>query len=361
MITLLVKSNKQLSMTKQTADVYSGESQFDSFKIMMSKTIEDKNTRDLITEFHLVYPNDEQDIVNIDFTEEDEKYLIAYLPIKKEYAQDLGSHFIYFKWLNTNGVVGVTNADLFIIKKHIDTAGVSEHQISILSEYSVKFAQWADSAKEDANKAKTYYTELIDHSGKLAPYIGENKKWFVYDSATDSHIDTGIPASGGTGDYNDLENLPTINNKEIKGNLTDEDLGLTKFVEKDEIAEVAKTGNYDDLNNKPTIPEKTSDLENDTGFITAEEAPSGTYIGNETPTDENVNYWINPDEEESSPLPTSYEINKSSTDNEYPTAKAVFKSIADKLDKATLENDVKAFIDKTYIESLIKDGDEVSY
>lgn len=54
--------------------------------------------------------------------------------------------------------------------------------------------------------------------------------------------------SGGTSDYNDLDNLPKINNVEVKGNLTTEDLGIN-------------------------IPTKTSELTNDRGFITDDDLP----------------------------------------------------------------------------------------
>ena len=51
-----------------------------------------------------------------------------------------------------------------------------------------------------------------------------------------------------SGDYNDLENTPTI-----------------------------FSGDYDDLTNKPTIPTNTSDLNNDSGFIGAGQTFSGDY------------------------------------------------------------------------------------
>ena len=52
---------------------------------------------------------------------------------------------------------------------------------------------------------------------------------------------------GGTSDYEDLNNLPKINNVELKGNKSLSDLGII-------------------------IPTKTSDLTNDSGFITAYQA-----------------------------------------------------------------------------------------
>ena len=66
-----------------------------------------------------------------------------------------------------------------------------------------------------------------------------------------------VGGSGGTTDYNYLSNKPQINNVELIGNKSLSDLGITNF-----------SGDYNDLSNKPTIPTKTSDLTNDSGFLT---------------------------------------------------------------------------------------------
>lgn len=58
--------------------------------------------------------------------------------------------------------------------------------------------------------------------------------------------------SGGTTDYDQLENRPQINNVTLTGNKSLSDLGITNF-----------SGNYDDLSNKPTIPSALSDLTDD--------------------------------------------------------------------------------------------------
>lgn len=63
--------------------------------------------------------------------------------------------------------------------------------------------------------------------------------------------------SGGTSDYSDLSNKPKINNVELIGNNSLSDLGITNF-----------SGDYNDLSNKPIVPTKTSDLTNDSGFLT---------------------------------------------------------------------------------------------
>ena len=55
----------------------------------------------------------------------------------------------------------------------------------------------------------------------------------------------GLEGGGGTSNYNDLINKPSINSVTLQGNKTASQLGF---------AEVATSGSYDDLTNKPTIP-----------------------------------------------------------------------------------------------------------
>lgn len=62
--------------------------------------------------------------------------------------------------------------------------------------------------------------------------------------------------------YDDLTDLPTIPTK--TSDLTND----SNFVTSSELNQVAFSGDYDDLTNKPTIPTATSDLDNDSGFIT---------------------------------------------------------------------------------------------
>ena len=55
----------------------------------------------------------------------------------------------------------------------------------------------------------------------------------------------GSEGGGGTSNYNDLINKPSINSVTLQGNKTASQLGF---------ANVATSGSYDDLTNKPTIP-----------------------------------------------------------------------------------------------------------
>ena len=65
-----------------------------------------------------------------------------------------------------------------------------------------------------------------------------------------------------SGSYNDLTDKPTIPTKTSQ--LTND----SNFVTSTELSTVATSGSYADLTNKPTIPTTTGELTNDSGFIT---------------------------------------------------------------------------------------------
>ena len=76
-----------------------------------------------------------------------------------------------------------------------------------------------------------------------------------------------------SGNYNDLTNKPTIPSKTSdlvndSGFITKNVDDLTYYTKTSSLASVATTGNYNELINLPTIPTKVSDLNNDSGFIT---------------------------------------------------------------------------------------------
>ena len=78
-----------------------------------------------------------------------------------------------------------------------------------------------------------------------------------------------------SGSYTDLTNKPTIPSKTSQltndsGYVTKTAISqaLTGYVTSDMLQTVATSGSYTDLTNKPTIPSKTSQLTNDSGYIT---------------------------------------------------------------------------------------------
>lgn len=118
---------------------------------------------------------------------------------------------------------------------------------------------------------------------------------------------TGISISEGTitntiTSYNDLSNLPTIPDS------TSQLINNTNFVSTDQLATVAFSGSYLDLTDDPVIPQNTSDLVNDSNFayttvsnsFTADQEITGNLIvtgnqnANKFSTSEIINgKWIN--------------------------------------------------------------------
>ena len=80
-----------------------------------------------------------------------------------------------------------------------------------------------------------------------------------------------IEASGGTGDINNAQ--VTFTKAEERANIESQETMSALFgkIKKwfSDLKNVAFTGSYNDLSNKPTIPTKTSQLTNDSDFLTA--------------------------------------------------------------------------------------------
>ena len=86
-----------------------------------------------------------------------------------------------------------------------------------------------------------------------------NNDVLTYNDVTEKWENMPAQGGGGTSDYDDLDNKPSINSVTLTGNLTTTDLGLFSgdyddLTNKPELAEVATSGDYDDLINTPTIP-----------------------------------------------------------------------------------------------------------
>ena len=81
----------------------------------------------------------------------------------------------------------------------------------------------------------------------------------------------------------------------------------------DSLSTVATSGSYTDLSNKPSIPSKTSDLTNDSGYLTTHQDISG-----KEDTSNKKSAW-----------------GKTPTDTQYPTSKLVYDSLETKVDKVT--------------------------
>ena len=91
--------------------------------------------------------------------------------------------------------------------------------------------------------------------------------WNVTDTTSGAYIVNrpNLAAVATSGSYNDLSNKPTIPTMPTWSTLSG----------KPTLATVATSGSYNDLSNTPTIPTATSDLTNDSGFLTAHQDISG--------------------------------------------------------------------------------------
>lgn len=185
--------------------------------------------------------------------------------------------------------------------------------------------QWKSSNPDSSTTGK--WKVKSSSGGKEEVYIGT-------DEPTDSDVvlwvDTDEPSGGGEGttDYSDLENKPSINDVELFGNKTTQDLNLISDDE-DNIIEIGSDGklyatssdgtiDYSELENKPSINDvelygnKTiedldlisSDSDNSLIlgsdkklYVETLEGAEEVYIGTEEPTDENIVLWYNPDAE----------------------------------------------------------------
>ena len=106
--------------------------------------------------------------------------------------------------------------------------------------------------------------------------------------------DTGEQGPQGPAGQDGLTTSITVNGNtytQVSGNITlpnyPTSLDWDDIQDKPTFATVATTGDYDDLTNKPTIPTvptKTSDLTNDSGFITSADLPTNHVTTDTTQT-----------------------------------------------------------------------------
>ena len=143
---------------------------------------------------------------------------------------------------------------------------------------------------EDWNNKSDFSGSYDDLTDK--PTIPSKTSDLVNDSGFVSASNLSTVAT--TGDYNDLSNKPTIPTDYVSylpQELTEDQKGQVRS----NIGAGASSfsGDYNDLTNKPTIPSKTSDLVNDSGFITTETEPQFTASPAHGITATDITNWDN--------------------------------------------------------------------
>ena len=160
------------------------------------------------------------------------------------------------------GVIGTsTPASGYVTKAYVD-----EKISNINSQIGVLDNRLTTTEGAIAN-IPTKTSQLTNDSG----FLTEHQKLKTINN--ESIVGEGnITISGGVTSYNDLTDKPTIPTKTSQ--LTNDSGFLTEHQDISgkanisDLATVATSGSYNDLLNKPTIPTNTSELTNDSGFLT---------------------------------------------------------------------------------------------
>lgn len=123
----------------------------------------------------------------------------------------------------------------------------------------------------------SHQTGMITEQSALTNLeTSENATQHEINLAIDNKINTG----GGSVDWSDIENKPsdyppsTHNHDDRYYTESEVDTALNSKADVNSLSTVATTGDYDDLIDKPVIPSKTSDLVNDSNFITSSSLPT---------------------------------------------------------------------------------------
>lgn len=149
----------------------------------------------------------------------------------------------------------------------------------------------------EVNSAIAEINKILDGINKDAGVVSVNGKQGIV--VLDASDIGGLATVATSGDYNDLSNKPTIPAAQVNSdwNATS---GVARILNKPSLASVATSGNYNDLSNKPTIPTATSQLTNDSGFVSPQnvlfndaDVPEGSGNLNTTATAHKITTYRN--------------------------------------------------------------------
>ena len=169
-----------------------------------------------------------------------------------------GDHISY------NGISYETSLSGFIMVTcegdlHANTQSSFSFSYSIISRIS------------DVNSVNGYTGTVVLKSDDIAD-TNQTNKW-----VTTSEKNTWNAKSDFSGSYNDLTDKPTIPAAQVQSDWNQTNSSAVDYIKnKPNFAAVATSGSYNDLSNKPAIPTATSDLTNDSGFITSASLPTKT-------------------------------------------------------------------------------------
>lgn len=108
-------------------------------------------------------------------------------------------------------------------------------------------------------------------AGETVCFVCHNDRYLMVEAAMATTTTSGLMS---VNDKNKLDGIAAGAEVNVQANWTESDSSSDAYIQnKPTLATVATSGSYDDLSDKPTIPTATSELVNDSGFIT-----SDTYV-----------------------------------------------------------------------------------
>lgn len=115
------------------------------------------------------------------------------------------------------------------------------------------------------------YSDLVNKP--TIPAAQVNSDWNASSGVAEILNKPNLSTVATTGDYNDLTNKPSIPAAQVNADWNSSS-GVSEILNKPTLAAVATSGDYSDLSNTPSIPTATSDLTNDSGYITLSDVPA---------------------------------------------------------------------------------------
>lgn len=202
--------------------------------------------------------------------------------------------------LDENTIISET--DLPLLESALEAAAQAESFKNLAEQSATDASTSATEASESASTATTKAEESAESALKSEGYaVGEQNGEPVDETSIYYHNNAkwySQSGGGGTHNYEELANKPSINNVTLVGDKSLSDLGVptktseltndsgfissipSEYVTDSELntalstkadtsslSTVATSGSYNDLLNKPTIPTKTSELTNNSNFV----------------------------------------------------------------------------------------------
>ena len=172
MTTLYLQENKVVQ-TVTYARNYQGENAFEPLRIISADTISGHALSDCIVECHIINPNGEGDIVQLNFdglTPKGEP--TCDILLSNKYTAVNGELTVFLKLFCGEDIIGLTNEVTIKIREHqAVTSYMSEGQLTLLDQYSETFQRAEEIIDDGLNTAVAESVEIYLSTHDVADEI----------------------------------------------------------------------------------------------------------------------------------------------------------------------------------------------